>query len=381
MGHSKKGIILEITIPILILAISTIFISVTDFDIDVSRIFYDIEKDSWLLGKHPLIHFSYVYGPAISVIISIWALFQWLVSYGLPKQMQKRAVALYIILCIVVGPVILVNGIAKETWKRPRPRDIIEFNGNHEFKKVLVLSQDAFRGKSFPSGHASAGFILVLFYFILKRKKTSSALISLGLAIGFGCWMGFVRIAGGGHYASDILWAFGLSWFTALFLYYGWFLAYEKKLANKKRFLHSKKRSAIIVTILLLGIGLLSLRFLYSVPLNTRYEPKIIPLPSHVKELSIQMRAKKGNLNVFIGKPGEVRFQTRSSGLTFPNFKTERQLDIQKEDTHWTFQHRVDPKGIYLEFQSHSSVMVPPNIKINFDLFTQLGKIRRADLE
>ena len=49
------------------------------------------------------------------------------------------------------------------------------------------------------SGDASVGFLLVVFYFITKKK------IYIYLGLVFGSFLGFVRIVAGGHFLSDII--------------------------------------------------------------------------------------------------------------------------------------------------------------------------------
>ena len=371
---------LEILLPLLTLISGTILFLLTDLDLDISRAFYDEISRSWWMSQHPVINFSYVFGPFISAAVAFLALFQLMAAYVIPHHMHKRAVSSFILLAMVIS-LILVNGIMKESWRRPRPRDVVEFHGGHEFKKVLIINLGATRLKSFPSGHASSGFILVLFYFLLKKKRPQLAVASLAFAVALGIWLGIVRIAGGGHFASDILWAFGANWFATMILYYKWFLPYQEKLKKRPEFKRSLKRYLIIFIILLLGMGIISFRFLYSIPLDVHYEPQVIELPAHLKQIDIKMRAEKGDLNVHMGKPGQIVFQTWIKGHGLPNFKTDRQLTVNKDDRIWQFEYSVKPDGLAYEYQSHNQVYIPPGIKINWDLVTKLGDVNRNDLK
>jgi membrane-associated PAP2 superfamily phosphatase len=49
------------------------------------------------------------------------------------------------------------------------------------------------------SGDSSVGFLIIVFYFITKNN----AYLYLGLVLG--CLLGFIRIAAGGHFFSDII--------------------------------------------------------------------------------------------------------------------------------------------------------------------------------
>ena len=372
---------LEFIIPLVLLIFGTALFLFSDLDLTISGALYDSDNRSWYLSEHPLIHTSYIYGPYLSSLLAFAALVHLLASYMLPRYLPKRAVSAFILLSLLVGPIVLVNGVIKESWRRPRPRNITEFHGVHEFKKVLVINQTDFNGKSFPSGHASSGFILVVLYFLLKRKRPKLAMASLLFSLLLGTWLGFVRIAGGGHFASDILWALGVNWYVVMLLYYKWYIRYEEKLSIKTLFYPSIKRYLIVFVLLLMGIGVVLFRFLYSTPLDVRYDPQIVRLPSHIKQIEIKMRAEKGNLTVRKGKAGEVQFRTWLRGHALPNFDADRTLDVKKGKTVWKFEYSIKPGSFFFyEYQSHSNVYIPPDVKINFDLFTNLGTIRRKDL-
>jgi len=64
--------------------------------------------------------------------------------------------------------------------------------------------------KSFPSGHTSLTFssytILSLYIlFHLKPKSASQRIVSIGVPIGIGCFVGASRIVDNWHHVSDVL--------------------------------------------------------------------------------------------------------------------------------------------------------------------------------
>jgi lipid A 4'-phosphatase len=80
------------------------------------------------------------------------------------------------------------------------------------FTPALVPSNQCDGNCSFASGHASAGFFPVAMSFVWKkhRKKFFYA------GIMYGVLTGFARIAQGGHFLSDVVFAglivYGISW-------------------------------------------------------------------------------------------------------------------------------------------------------------------------
>ncbi|RNA64165.1 phosphatase PAP2 family protein [Prosthecochloris sp. ZM_2] len=63
------------------------------------------------------------------------------------------------------------------------------------------------RYNSFPNGHASVGFFMIFPYFLYRNRHRLVALTWLGGGMAYGTLMGVGRMAQGGHFASDTLWA------------------------------------------------------------------------------------------------------------------------------------------------------------------------------
>ena len=110
---------------------------------------------------------------------------------------------IFLLLTLAVGPGMIINSVLKPHWGRPRPREIIDFGGEHRF--VLIGDFGPCAGNcSFPCGHASMGFYLLVpaFLFGSERRRWSYAcFLAGGLA---GLLIGLARIIQGGHYPSDV---------------------------------------------------------------------------------------------------------------------------------------------------------------------------------
>ena len=371
----------EIVVPLLIMVVGTLFCLFTDFDLELSKRYFDPIKDDWPARPQPLVDLSYHWGTGFSGIVAFWALFHLFASYIHPRFLVKRGIALFLLLSILIGPVLLVNG-AKDTWLRPRPRETVELGGSHPYRKVLEISHRRFRGKSFPGGHASAGFILVMFYFLFKPKGRKWAGLALLFGIGWGTWLSYVRIVLGGHFFSDNLYAFGLNWFLVWFLYYKWYLPYQEKHRDRPRFLPSRRRYVVGISSLLLGSMLLALPFLISKPYRIDYPDRIIDLRAKPETLTIKVRAEKGDIIVLHGQPGQIAIRTWISGQALPDIQAEREMTVTEESDQWQINYTVSPSTpFFLEYQSHTAVYVPKDLNVNWDLFTQLGEVMRDDLK
>lgn len=111
---------------------------------------------------------------------------------------------LYLAVCLMTGPGIVANLALKNEWGRARPNQIVEFGGVKTFTPALVPTDQCQKNCSFVSGEASA--IFMLFFagaFLFRRRATH--MIAAGLVAGSA--MGAVRMAQGGHFFSDVVFA------------------------------------------------------------------------------------------------------------------------------------------------------------------------------
>lgn len=138
-------------------------------------------------------------------------------SFLKPALKQWRKAGVFMALFLTLGPGLLVNTVFKDVWGRPRPREIVQFGGSKPF---LQPWQKGIRGqgRSFPSGHASAAFFMIAPFFIYRRRRPQLAHGWLAGGICFGILMSIARIAQGGHFLSDNIWAFGMVYLTGLLL-------------------------------------------------------------------------------------------------------------------------------------------------------------------
>jgi lipid A 4'-phosphatase len=109
---------------------------------------------------------------------------------------------LLVAVCLGVGPGLLANVVLKDHWGRARPNQIVAFGGTSAFTPALVPAQQCKSNCSFVSGEASAAFI-PFYAMALALPQGSAALVALGTLVGLAA--GLVRLAQGGHFASDIV--------------------------------------------------------------------------------------------------------------------------------------------------------------------------------
>ncbi|HVX37436.1 MAG TPA: phosphatase PAP2 family protein [Hyphomicrobium sp.] len=118
---------------------------------------------------------------------------------------------LFLAICLGVGPGIVANLGLKDHWDRARPHNVMEFGGTKKFSSPIHPSDQCESHCSFVSGEASSIFV-IFFAAALMFRRRSRTLIALGVVLG--CATGFVRMAQGAHFLSDVVFAGILMAFT-----------------------------------------------------------------------------------------------------------------------------------------------------------------------
>lgn len=214
----QKRLLNELILPLLVLSMFTIMFRQSDLDMQLARFCYQPDagwrfQDFWfwqLLYKRGMI-------PGISIgLIGLGGL---LLGWKLPKIRRQWRSYLLLLLMLVIGPGLLVNSVFKDNWGRTRPKHVIEFGGHLPFFKVWDRGERG-ASKSFPSGHASIGFFVIAPYFVLRKRRNKLAKGFLFGGTVYGALMGAGRLTQGGHFPSDVLWAWGMVYLTGLLLCY-----------------------------------------------------------------------------------------------------------------------------------------------------------------
>jgi membrane-associated phospholipid phosphatase len=132
--------------------------------------------------------------------------------------MDRKAV-LFLAVSIALGPGLLVNTVLKDHWGRARPVQIEAFGGARQFTPAPLPATQCQRNCSFVCGDAALGFSLVAFAFLIPPGRVRRRCVAA--ALGFGALVGLARIAQGGHFLSDVVFA-GIFVFGTTAVLYWW---------------------------------------------------------------------------------------------------------------------------------------------------------------
>lgn len=183
-----------------------LFLLLPQVDLWVSGWFYEPQRGFVMRGWTPVaLVYHAVPWIAWGVVLVVAAASAWLFLIEQQLWRLDRKALLFIAFSIALGPGLLANTVLKDHWGRARPSQVEMFGGALHFTPAPLPAAECQRNCSFVSGHAALGFSLVAFSFLLPPGRTRRR--GIAAALGFGGFVGVVRIAQGGHFLSDVVWA------------------------------------------------------------------------------------------------------------------------------------------------------------------------------
>ena len=133
-----------------------------------------------------------------------------------PRGPDGRAV-IFLVASLALGPGLLVNGVLKEHWHRPRPEQTVEFGGPWRFRPFENFDGACKSNCSFASGEvATAAWTLAPALLTPPLLRPSAIAASLL----FTAVVAKLRMAFGGHYLSDVTLAALFTFLIVLALYH-----------------------------------------------------------------------------------------------------------------------------------------------------------------
>jgi lipid A 4'-phosphatase len=204
-------------IPLVLLVLGTLLLRGTDIDLAVSGLFYDAPTGEWPFLEAQPWDWLYHWGVLPGIALGVVGVTVFLLSFSVSWLKEHRQPGLYLALALALGPGLIVNGLMKPWWGRPRPCQVMEFGGEASYRPPLELGH-YFPGASFPSGHASIGFALMAPMFLAYRRHRHLAGAFFALGMIGGTIMGAARIVQGRHFLSDVMWSAAAVYFTCWLL-------------------------------------------------------------------------------------------------------------------------------------------------------------------
>lgn len=191
--------------------LAALFVAFPQIDLWASGLFR--QDGQWLLNRDaailvlpyhglPRLGQALIIGLIVGLLLSLFPCYPWLRA--------RRTWLGFVLAAALAGPVLLVDATLKEHSGRTRPVNIEQFGGPRQFSPAFIPATQCEQNCSFVSGHvATASFIMAFGWLGAPALRRRWLLASLGSAALFA----LVRMAPGGHFLSDCIFA----WFATYF--------------------------------------------------------------------------------------------------------------------------------------------------------------------
>ncbi|MDT8445517.1 MAG: phosphatase PAP2 family protein [bacterium] len=188
-----------------------------DWDLRFTSLFFDAERGGFYLAEQQPFRALFEVGTWPGLLLGLGSGVAWALGYFRPCWAPYRRRWAVVFLTAIVGGGILVNGFLKDYWGRPRPREVTQFEGRWPYHPIAQPGTPG-KGKSFPCGHCTSGFLLVSLGAFIPTHPIPAG-IAVGTGLAYGALMSSARIVQGGHFLSDAFWALGTVLMTSGFFY------------------------------------------------------------------------------------------------------------------------------------------------------------------
>ena len=132
------------------------------------------------------------------------------------RMLISARAALFLIATLGIGPGLITNVILKDNWGRPRPAEVTEFHGPEQFRPWWDPRGLCERNCSFVAGEGAGGFWTLAPAALAPPHIRP---LAYAAALAFGSAAGLLRLSGGAHFFSDVVFS-GVFTFIIIWLAY-----------------------------------------------------------------------------------------------------------------------------------------------------------------
>lgn len=188
----------------LFLALTALFLCFPEIDLWAARLFFRPEQGFfqptvwWLALPY---YGMPVLGQAMLLFIITGLLGACLVC----RWRRARSYFAFLLVAALIGPHLIVGELAKDRVGRARPTDVQAFAGPLTFTPPFVLAGQCDKNCSFVSAHVASAAFVMAFGWLSRPSIRRRWLVG---ATGLAALMGLARMAQGGHFLSDVIFAY-----------------------------------------------------------------------------------------------------------------------------------------------------------------------------
>ncbi len=344
-----------------LLILFTVPFWVFNLDMKLESALYDQNLHRFTFADNPFFDMLYKYGTIPAVCLALGAIVIFFLGFIYKRFKDSRRAAALIILTMLLGPGLIINVILKNYAGRPRPREVVELGGKWDFKRPLVPGTPG-KGFSFPCGHCSMGFVFYALYLINRKTNKGAAAGWLAGSAVFGGALGLARMAQGAHFASDVLWAGGITVLTAEILYYRVLNAGNNMLERIKI-----RNKPLVFSAAGIVVTAMAISFMMATPFYRVRADGFSPGSAY----SIKMSVDAGDVSIkdAAGSAGRIEFEASGFGLPWADYEDA----INRFET--GHDYTVRSKGYFTELNASIITFVPAANTYTYDIINKNGGI------
>jgi membrane-associated PAP2 superfamily phosphatase len=212
---TRTGLLIALAVAAVV---GLVFAMAPALDLALVKPFYYPETGLWLAVGFPAARLrrAAAWVVALAAAPAFLALFFKLGFPRRPMLIPGRA-AVLMIATLALAPGLVTNVILKDHGGRPRPIDVTQFGGTDRFVPWWDPRGDCPNNCSFIGGEASGAFWTLAPAVLCPPQWR---VLTTGAALTFGAAVGVLRMAGGGHFFTDVVFA-GVFTFLIVWLVHG----------------------------------------------------------------------------------------------------------------------------------------------------------------
>jgi lipid A 4'-phosphatase len=340
---------------------SIVLFAVTNLDITTMRFFYHPgQADSWPVANRPVWFQFYRSAPWVTASLAVVGVALSIVGSLREQSKRLRLYGLFILLCVAVGPGLIINVVLKDHWGRARPRQIVDFGGRLEYTQPFVPTSTY--GKSFPCGHCSVGYLYAAGWWMWRRRRPRLAVVSLAFGLLVGTMLGIGRMAAGAHFLSDAVWSALLAYGIAHALYYYVLRIPAREdghpslyplILGSKRVKTAMLAGSVLTGLLIIGGGMLANP--YYEELRPCKQPAGFPGPQNLEVLVDQLDVE---LHLVTDPKGDISCSGNIHGFGLPGNEINSSVEFLKGPAP-ILRYRVSLEGWFTDIDGVVRFLVP----------------------
>ena len=213
---SRTGLLIALVIAAVV---GLVFGLRPDLDLAISAGFYDPALKKFPFDAAAPVLWLRHGAEWVTILIVTFILLALLLKLVAPqrKLLIPGRAAIFFLAALTLGPGLLVNGILKSEWPRPRPNEVTQFGSVERFVAWWDPRSTCVYNCSFVSGEASSAFLMLVPATLVPPPWRGLAYAG---AILYGLVVGGLRIAMGAHFFTDVIFA-GVFIFLLVWLLHG----------------------------------------------------------------------------------------------------------------------------------------------------------------